>query len=91
LNFTDSLNDREVFNNDTFISLLAVQSGGAIYTKSEASVLFCKFANNSAGNNRGNDIFAEISTSYYGLSQNVNNDCSVSLSPGRIVISTLVC
>jgi hypothetical protein len=91
LNFSNPIGDREIFNSDTFISLLALQSGGAVYTKSEAAIMFCKFANNSAGNDLGNDIYADISTSFYGDSGNVNNDCSVSISPGRIVVSTLVC
>jgi hypothetical protein len=53
-------------------------------------VKFCKFANNSAGNNEGNDIFASVVTGYFGDPGNINNDCSVSATPGRLVIGNLV-
>jgi predicted outer membrane repeat protein len=85
------ISDRNVFNNDIFISLSAVERGGAIYTKSEVSIMFCKFANNSAGNNEGNDLFADITSSYYSIASSVDNVCSVSITPGRIVIGNLVC
>jgi predicted outer membrane repeat protein len=91
LNFSDNLVDKDVFVNITFISLHAIQQGGAIYTKTQAGISLCKFANNSAGNNQGNDVYAVISTTFYSDPAYITADCSVSLSPGRILLSNGVC
>jgi hypothetical protein len=75
---------------DLFICLFAIEGGGAIYTLGEAWIKFCKFGNNSCCNKEGNDVYAGILTIFYSLAINVNNVCSISPSPKRIVISNLV-
>jgi predicted outer membrane repeat protein len=90
LNFNSALTDKDVFVNITFLSLQSIQQGGAIYTKTQAAIQFCRFANNSAGNNEGNDVYATFSSDFYSDSGNVMSVCSVSLSP-RILMANGVC
>jgi hypothetical protein len=90
LNFTSLLNDRDVFLGDTFYSLEATQ-GGAVFTLASVSVKECHFANNSASNNEGNDIYSTVTDGWYGNTNNIQNCCSLSLIPGQIKVSSGVC
>jgi hypothetical protein len=85
LNISTSLNT-DVFMGSVFYSLQAVL-GGAIYTNTNASVRNCRFANNSADNGDGNDIYVSVSSSFYNNNDNIQNTCSLSLLPGRLKTS----
>jgi hypothetical protein len=87
LNFSSDLIDKDLFVNVNFISLQAIQQGGAVYTKAGAGFVQCKFVNNSAGNNEGNDIYSTVTTTFYSDSYNVRADCSLSISPSKLLIS----
>jgi hypothetical protein len=67
-----------------------VERGGAIFTNGETAIRNCKFFNNSAGNDQGNDVFANVSGSFFTNSVYIQYDCSVSSSPGKLVIANLV-
>jgi hypothetical protein len=70
---------------NTFISLLAVQ-GGAIYTSIEIVIKRCKFVNNSASDNEGNDIYAFLDSGFYDEPANLEDDCSWSISPAKFLM-----
>jgi hypothetical protein len=58
--------------------------GGAIYTNMEISFNNCQFANNTAENGAGNDIYTTSTSSFFGDASNYVNSCSLSISPGRV-------
>jgi hypothetical protein len=89
LNFTTSLTNKDVFNNVLFISLEAIY-GGAIYTFADVSIKNCKFVNNSATSNQGNDIYVASNSNYLGQTGSVVSTCSVSLSPKIILTSGVI-
>jgi hypothetical protein len=90
IGFSTTLGGQEVFLNNIFYSLSAIERGGAIFTNAPTAVKNCKFFNNSAGNNEGNDIFANVTTDYFTIASNIQYDCSVSYSPGKLMIANLV-
>jgi hypothetical protein len=67
----------------TFYSLEA-ENGGAIYVSTDFSIKNCRFANNTAENHEGNDVYIYSDTAYYNDSSNVQNTCSLSVGPGQI-------
>jgi hypothetical protein len=86
LNISD-IPDKDVFMGCTFYSLVAFQ-GGAIFTYSNISIKNCRFANNTAENDAGNDIYVSMTdSSYFSDSSNVMSSCSLSLAPGLLVTS----
>jgi hypothetical protein len=64
----------------------AVQ-GGAIFTKAMIAIKYCTFANNSAMNDDGNDIFANFTTDFFGNPSNVLSDCTVSPPPQLVALT----
>jgi hypothetical protein len=73
-----------------FYSLEAMQGGG-IYVNGNVTIRYCSFANNTAENSQGNDVYvASSSSSFYNNPSNIQFTCSHSL-PGRLVTSGGVC
>jgi hypothetical protein len=62
----------------------AVQ-GGAIYTRANVSIKYCTFANNSASNDDGNDVYVPSTSIFYNDASNIVGVCSASLSPQLLV------
>jgi hypothetical protein len=83
-----SLSNKDVFIGSIFYSFEAVL-GGAIYTNGNVSIRNCQFANNTAENSGGNDVYVSISSTYYNDSGNIENTCSLSLSPGQLKTSSV--
>jgi hypothetical protein len=49
------------------------------------TIKYCIFANNTAMNGDGNDVYVDFATDFYSNSDNINNDCTYSLSPQLLV------
>jgi hypothetical protein len=58
--------------------------GGAIYLNGNVSIRSCRFANNTAENGDGNDVYVSISSSHYTDYTNIESTCSLSAYPGRL-------
>jgi hypothetical protein len=72
----------DVFEGCVFYSLEAIY-GGAIYTNADVSVRNCRFANNTAENGNGNDVYVTTDSNFYGDPSNTQNTCSLSF-PSQI-------
>jgi hypothetical protein len=84
------LGNKDVFMSSIFYSLEA-EMGGALYLNVEASIKNCRFANNTAENHEGNDVYVILDTPFYADSSNVQNTCSLSTGPGQLKMSNGVC
>jgi hypothetical protein len=73
---------KDVFLGCSFYSLEAVM-GGALYLNQGMNIKSCRFANNTAENNNGNDVYINNNTDYYSDSTTTQNTCSLSLLPGQ--------
>lgn len=69
----------------SFYSLEAVY-GGALHLAEGVIISNCHFANNTAENGNGNDIFIEYDNNVYNSDPSYfQATCSLSLSPGRFI------
>jgi hypothetical protein len=59
--------------------------GGAIYTKANVSIKYCAFANNSAANDDGNDVYVPTASVFFNDPSNILSVCSVSPIPQLLV------
>jgi hypothetical protein len=75
------MTDKDVFMASVFYSLEA-SLGGAIYVVGNVSIKNCKFANNTGG--EGNDVYVGASSTFYNDSSNIQNTCSLSVTPGQL-------
>jgi hypothetical protein len=73
--------DKNVFMSSVFYSLESVL-GGAVFTNVNTSIKNCRFANNTADD--GSDVYVTVSTTYFSDPMNIQNTCSLSLTPGRL-------
>jgi hypothetical protein len=80
--------DKDVFMGCTFYSLEAT-IGGAIYSNVEVSIKNSRFANNTAENGDGNDVYISIDSYFYNNPANVQGTCSLSLLPGQFRTPTV--
>jgi hypothetical protein len=55
--------------------------GGAIFTKANVTIKYCTFVNNSAANDDGNDVYANFTSVFFGNTNNMVSDCSLSYPP----------
>jgi hypothetical protein len=80
-----------VFDSCTFYSLEATK-GGALNINFNVTIKNCRFANNTAINGEGNDIYVSMSNSaFFNDNDNVYGSCSLSLKPGAFLDSLGVC
>jgi hypothetical protein len=84
------LTDKNVFVGSSFYSLEA-EMGGAIYVNNDVSIGNCKFANNTAENHEGNDVYVDFDSIFFNDSGNIQNTCSLSIGPGQLKTSSGVC
>jgi hypothetical protein len=75
-----------VISTSTFISLSSAGMGGAIYSLAAITIIGCKFVNNSAGDNQGNDVFVCVESDFYKNGANLEGDCSWSVSPWKFLL-----
>jgi hypothetical protein len=49
------------------------------------TIKYCRFVNNTAANDDGNDVYANFTSDFFNNPNNVANDCTVSFPPQLVV------